>query len=185
LDNKTWKPIPGYEDRYLCSEGGEVFSLFCNKVKGKRLSNNGYFRVNLYKKCKQETALIHSVVARTFLGKRLEGMQINHKDGNKTNNHLSNLEYVTCKENINHAARIGLFNSVGENNPSCKLLESEVLDIQLMLNSKKFEQQQIADKYQISKATISAIATGRVWGTVTGIVYCPKKRKTQEEWLSS
>jgi len=160
----------------LCSDHGDIFSLSHNKIKGKRLSNNGYLRVNLYKKCKQETALVHSVVARTFIGERPKGMQINHKDGDKTNNHVSNLEYVTSKENSSHAIRTGLFNPGGENNASSKLLESDVIEIQSMIDSKNFMHKQIADKYHVSSATISAIATGRIWGTVTNIEYCPKKR---------
>ena len=172
-----WREVPDYEDRYLCSDHGDVFSLSHNKIKGKRLSNNGYLRVNLYKKCKQETALVHSVVARTFLGKRAEGMQINHKDGNKTNNHVSNLEYVTHKENSDHAIRTGLCNSVGENNANSKLVEQDVIDIYSMAQSGRFTQQQIADKYNIVQVAVSDIVTGKRWGSVTGVVYRKKRER--------
>lgn len=104
-------------------------------------------------------------------------MQINHKDGNKTNNHVSNLEYVTHKENSDHAIRTGLCNSVGENNANSKLVEQDVIDIYSMAQSGRFTQQQIADKYNIVQVAVSDIVTGKRWGSVTGVVYRKKRER--------
>lgn len=67
-------------------------------------------------------ATIHSLVAAAFIGPRPSGLHINHIDGVKANNRVTNLEYVTCAENIRHAARLGLM-ATGDRNGSKKYPE--------------------------------------------------------------
>lgn len=70
----------------------------------------GYFMVQPTVNGKNVKFYIHHLVAEAFIGPRPDGLSINHKDGDKTNNQVENLEYVTHKENIQHASRIGLMN---------------------------------------------------------------------------
>lgn len=84
-------------------------SRFTKTTKLKPFLHNGYLQVHLYHNRQRIQKTIHSLVADKYLGPCPAGMEINHKDGNKLNNHPSNLEYVTHKENIRHAVRTNLW----------------------------------------------------------------------------
>lgn len=75
------------------------------------IASTGYPVVTLCVDGKRRVTHVHALVASAFLGDRGDGLMVNHKDGDKTNNHISNLEYVTRAENMQHAARIGLLPS--------------------------------------------------------------------------
>lgn len=119
-----WKAIEGYEGYYEISDSGEVRSLDRdvantrgNHVGLKRhlrgapmkLSISlGYYVVNLRKNRTSHVVPVHILVAKTFIPNPNNMPVINHKDGNKLNNHVSNLEWVTYAENNIHALRMGL-----------------------------------------------------------------------------
>lgn len=98
----TYKKIKDWP--YVISEYGEVFSLFKNKINQisvyKRPS--GHHTLRLCKNMGGYTFFVHGLVAQCFLGKKPKRKEVNHKDRNKNNNHFSNLEYVTRKENNDH-----------------------------------------------------------------------------------
>ena len=102
---EVWKPIAGYENRYFISNKGNVLSVFCGKKKYLAASKhrNGYFQVSLTKNGKSKSFLIHRLVADSFLEKQEGRVYVNHKDYNKRNNDACNLEWCTCKENVNHS----------------------------------------------------------------------------------
>lgn len=88
-------------------------------------SSSGYLHVQLYANRKASTKLVHKLVAEAFVDNSYRLPEVNHIDGNKMNNRLDNLEWVTKSENLRHAARIGLRTSPmagrhGKDNPSCK-----------------------------------------------------------------
>lgn len=110
---EIWKPIKGYEGFYEASSLGKIRSLDriaynsgirkqCH-IKGRILSlcaaNNGYVVVNLCKK----TVLVHRAVYSAFYGEIPKGMDINHKNGNRHDNKMGNLEICTRSENIRHS----------------------------------------------------------------------------------
>lgn len=106
--NEIWKDIPGYEGAYQASTLGRIRSLPRNTTKGTTLKpyinkHNGYCYVSLSRQGKIKSVRVHCKVAETFLEKTAERSQVNHKDGDKTNNAVSNLEYCTQSENMLHA----------------------------------------------------------------------------------
>lgn len=104
-----WKQIKGYEGLYEVSNTGKVRTLNYNrtgKVKELSLVNCcGYLHVNLYKECKCKQFLVHRLVVETFIGEIPKGLVINHKDENKQNNNVDNLEICTQKYNLNYGTR--------------------------------------------------------------------------------
>lgn len=106
---ETWKDIDGFPD-YQVSDQGRVRNKETGYILKPGLSGNGYYTVSLYKNNKGHTKHLHELIAEAFIGKREKGMTINHKDGDKTNNDLSNLEIVTYSDNLRHAYENGLNN---------------------------------------------------------------------------
>ena len=101
-------PVTGYEDSYLITLEGKIISNKTNKPLATSLSNAGYLQVALWKNNKGSTKHVHRLIAEHFLP-RLDGKDfVNHKDGNKLNNHVDNLEWVTKSENAIHALETGL-----------------------------------------------------------------------------
>lgn len=99
--------IIDFEGLYQISNLGNIKSFISNKILSKAKDSNGYEIVTLCKNKKRYTKTIHRLVAESFLGK--SKLEVNHIDGNKSNNILSNLEYVSKKQNIRHAINSGLF----------------------------------------------------------------------------
>ena len=113
ISEEIWEQVVGHEGLYDVSNFGNVMRVKANKgtFVGKILSpsgSSGYKNVTLFKNGKRKCALVHRLVMQSFVSPCPEGNEVNHKDGNKTNNRLDNLEYVTPSENILHAFAIGL-----------------------------------------------------------------------------
>lgn len=108
------KDIKGYEGLYSVDTNGNVYShpdrsnhKERKKIKG-FIMDNGYVYVYLYKNSKRNTYKVHRLVAETFLENKENKKQVNHKDGDKTNNCVNNLEWCTQSENQRHAFKNGL-----------------------------------------------------------------------------
>ena len=110
--NIEWKPIKDYEDLYLVSNTGLVKSLHWGKEKLLkqviRSENYQYYFVGLLKNKKRKYYAVHRLVAQAFIENTNNYTQVDHLDGNKLNNNVSNLEWVTPKENTNRAWKLGL-----------------------------------------------------------------------------
>lgn len=116
---EQWKDIAGYEGLYKVSSFGRIAGKKIRKI---HLANMGYFVVDLYKNNRRETLLVHRLIARAFVSGWKEGLDVNHKDGNKENNKIENLEWCTRSENIQHAFDVlGYRNNFQTNNPKSSL----------------------------------------------------------------
>jgi hypothetical protein len=104
------KKIENYPN-YSVTEDGKIFSHTYNKFL-KPFSSNGYFRIALSKNNKTKKFLVHRLVAIAYLHTIENKKIINHLDGNKKNNDISNLEWCNNSENLKHAYRIGLYTDI-------------------------------------------------------------------------
>lgn len=107
MASREWKPIPGWEDRYLISNDGEVFGLFQNKILTPDTGPRGHQSVSLYRNYKRTHRYIHQLVLENFIGACPEGMEALHWDDNKLNNSLENLRWGTRSENLFDCVRNG------------------------------------------------------------------------------
>ncbi len=122
--NETWKDIPGYEGIYQASTLGNIRTVegkttFSKKhgirrwksriLKGRGDNPNTGKRVNLYKDGSAKEFLVARLVAITFLGNPPEGFTVNHIDGNRMNNAIENLEWLSLADNIRHGFSTGLY----------------------------------------------------------------------------
>lgn len=138
---EEWRAIPGYEAIYEVSNQGRVKSLKRKNRRHDRVmkvvaDKRGYVSILLEVKGTAKRHLIHRLVMLAFVGNCPDKLQVNHKDGDKSNNSLENLEYVTAKENsrhkfdvLNYKAPLGNTFFIGEQHHSSKLTKSQVLDI--------------------------------------------------------
>jgi hypothetical protein len=122
-----WEDITNYKGQYAVSNCGKIMS-FCVYPEGRMLTplldRTGRLYVRLGGKGKQKHFYVHRLVAFAFLGNpEEEQTQVNHKDGNPTNNHIDNLEWCTPKENIKHSREVLGNHPEGENHPSSKWWE--------------------------------------------------------------
>jgi hypothetical protein len=105
---EKWKDVIGFEGLYKVSNLGNVISLITKKPLKANGDNYGYLQVILYKGNKRITGKVHRLVAKAFIDNTENKPQVNHKDGNKKNNNISNLEWMTNKENKRHAIDNGI-----------------------------------------------------------------------------
>lgn len=107
--NEIFKDIEGYEGIYQISNLGRVKSLNYNHTRKEKILKprncHSYLRVQLYKNGQKEMPFIHRLVAQAFLSNPQNLPEVNHKDEDKSNNCVDNLEWVTRKENINYGTR--------------------------------------------------------------------------------
>ena len=100
---EEWRPIVGYEEFFLISSEGNLFSKRTNKILKQNKVSGGYLAHITKIKGKNVVLKIHREVAKAFIICDYVGLVVNHKDGVKTNNNLNNLEWVTHKQNTQHA----------------------------------------------------------------------------------
>lgn len=138
------------------------------------VNNKGYVLLHLHRNAQFYRCLAHRVIWIYYNGEIPDNLEINHKNGIKTDNYLENLELVTRSENKKHAYRIGLINSLkGQNRPkvqgekhwSSKLIENDVREIRLRFKSGE-KQGLIAQDFNINKDHISRICCKKYWSHI-------------------
>lgn len=117
----NWKTVKGYE-KYLISDDGRVYSTYSKRLLKPGVHKDGYLNVELWKNRKPKVFYIHRLVMENF-GKGIPKETVNHIDGVKTNNHISNLEWATRLENNVHSIKTGLRPSPKNNSKLSKPVE--------------------------------------------------------------
>jgi hypothetical protein len=173
---EIFKDVKGYEGIYQVSNFGRVKSLerkvrhsqggykiVKEKIMKSASVSRGYLSVDLSKNGESKNFLIHRLILIAFLFNPENKRTVNHINGIKTDNRLSNLEWMTDSENTCHAYKIGLKTNIGENHILSKLKNIEVTQIKDLLRCGRFKQYEIAKFYGISKYTVSLISCGKIW----------------------
>lgn len=177
-----WRTVPGMSHIEVSDEAGvrtksyEVsrksrWGSVCNyKFAARKItphtSSNGYLRVSIQRNNKRGPLYVHRLVALAFVNGHEPGHQVNHINGNKTDNRPSNLEWVPIDKNIKHAWSTGLYkNSSGERHHSAKLTAKRVRAIRRLLSAGATINT-VAIACGVSPNTIWKIASGIAWQSV-------------------
>lgn len=152
----------------LVSETGQVVRMASSRRKGKgwqtfpevqikaRSIATGYLAINSKDRGVRRTLYVHRLVAEAFLGSPTDANEVNHKDGNKANNSVSNLEWTTHSKNLQRAVRSGLTSRH-------ILTPDDVRQIRLLV-SKQVKRSEIARLFGVSPQAVGHIESGRCWG---------------------
>lgn len=179
---------------YKISRDGSVISVprngtvnFEKKIKP-TIGTNGYLKVSFRCFGKRYTRNIHRLLALTFIDNPNNYPCVNHIDGDKLNNDISNLEWVTYSRNVQHAYDNGLTVSVKGEGKS-NLTNDDVLRI-VMMKGNGETLKSISEDFGVSPSTISDIVLGRTWSHLTGIklkqnVSKGKTSSTKEKGISN
>lgn len=170
---EEWRSVSRFKDRYEVSNYGRVRSLdrvvmtrlgVMRRVKGKVLkaepNTGGYLSLRLGR---GNPVMVHTLVAKAFLGRRPPGAYVCHRDGVKANNFPRNLRYATPKENQADRKVHGTYLSIcGERSHMAVLTETQVRQIKRLLSTGKTHSE-IAKAFPVTRGAISAISSGRNW----------------------
>lgn len=146
---------------YTVDKNGNIFSPD-GKIKAASRDKKGYLHVTLSNKGIKRTFLVHRLVAEHFINNPNGLPQVNHKDGNKLNNNVGNLEWVSASENITHSFEKNLSCYKGENNGRAKLTSTDVIEIKRLINI-KIKLKDIALQFNVHPNTISEIKRCIKW----------------------
>lgn len=159
--------IRGYPN-YKVDEYGNIYNK-CGKCLKPNKNQKGYLRVYLYdNKYKRKGFAIHKLVANAFIPNPNNLPQVNHKDGNKENNDIANLEWCTGSENVKHAIAIGhhyIPHGKDENSTYHKLTQGQVDFIRkhYRFRDKNFNSKKLGEMFGVNKGTIMLVVNNKTW----------------------
>ncbi|MGW3305910.1 HNH endonuclease [Streptomyces sp. NPDC001073] len=164
--NNVWKEHPDFPG-YFVSSAGQVRGRRGRIMKPHTVVG-GYQRVRAAKKHR----LIHVLVAEVFLGPKPEGYQVNHKDGDTSNNAASNLEYVTPSANVRHSLDVlGVQRAKGSGNGQSRLTEEQVAEARARFAQGGVTRTALALHYGVHVSTMCRAINGTRWAHV-GVTSC-------------
>lgn len=160
LPHEEWRDVIGYESLYQVSNLGRVKSISygAEKIRKPVLSSPGYFSMVLYKNNEPKLVRIHILVAVAFIPNPDNKPEVNHRFGNKNDNRVSELEWVTQSENLQHAYNTGLKRR-GSDHPRAKFTEEQVRYIREVCipGNREFGISALARKFNVNVESISRI----------------------------
>ena len=178
---EVWKDVRGFEDTHLVSNTGKVIVKACQvsrtrvysgkevthkytrsqKILRPTVSSDGYLNIYFKGSCHS----VHRWVANTFIPNPDNKPQVNHIDGDKTNNSIYNLEWCTPSENVAHSYKLGLASNKGERHPQSILKECHIPVIRAMSNQ-GMSSREIAPLFNVGDSTIRKVLTRKLWGHI-------------------
>lgn len=179
MKKEIWKDVVGYEGYYKVNNIGNIKSLertiirrdgVCRLYKESKkrsyIGYKGYVICGFNKGGQKVNKKIHRVVAKAFIPNPEKKLQVNHIDGNKSNNCVSNLEWCTNAENMAHAVEIGLTKGCTLSGEDCNLTTTKKTDVLAMRKEYKkgcYTYQDIAKKFNVGNSCAYHILTRRSW----------------------
>lgn len=165
---EIWKPVKNYENLYEVSSFGNIRNKKRKTILKPTLSKFNYLFVKLSKDNKTKNFLNHRLVALSFLENINNLPQVNHIDGNKLNNNISNLEWCTASYNIRHAIKLGImspsYHTRKDKSSIGKKINRDIANIiREAYNSGSTTLDVLAKKYNITKQTVSLIILNKIW----------------------
>ena len=154
IDKEFWRPIQNFP-LYDCSSYGRIRNHKTGRILKTHINTRGYEHLTLRKNNEPHTERVHRLVALTFLPtSNPERLDVNHIDGNKLNNHVSNLEWCTRSENIRHGIENGLIrtNDYGHSRRAIRVVETNEVFSSI---------RECARKLKLDQSTISQYLLGR------------------------
>lgn len=174
MQEEIWKPVTGYEGFYSVSSFGRIRQdakrggTSCGKILNFKKSSGRYYRTIFCVNGRRKAFNIHCLVAREFIGERPYKFVINHKDCDRYNNHVDNLEYVSTIDNIRHSHNNGI-GAHGERIKLAKLTDKEVLKIRekykkgINQSCRGNSYNILAKQFSVKKSCIANIIHRRTW----------------------
>ena len=161
-ENKSRKTIPEFPD-YMATIDGNIISKKTGKILKQKIGPNGYYMINLSILGKCKTFTVHRLIAKTFIPNLSNLPEINHIDGNKKNNNVSNLEWCTYKYNINHAIENHLFiPAKGIKTLNGRFTENDIHQIR-KYKSQGYSNAKIAKIYKVTRGAIQQIVSKKTY----------------------
>jgi hypothetical protein len=168
---EEWRDIAGTDGKYSVSNYGRVISRNQRGKPSKKnrmatlcMKEDGYIRISLSNGVRRKKTYAHRLVAEAFLPQPSPDRKfVNHKDGNKSNNYVGNLEWVTSSENSLHSHRLGLQRQVcGSEHWKAKLTEADIPEI-INARASGALLEELAAQYNVTAALIGMICSRRIW----------------------
>lgn len=154
---ETWALIEG-TSKYEVSNFGQVRNATTKRILKPATGRGGYLWIVLYfKPCVQTPKYIHRLVACAFIANKENKKEVNHKNGIKDDNSVTNLEWMTPSENAKHAFASGLKNNV------CKLSSFDVTEIRKIYKSGGISHQKIGESFGVTASAVGLIIRGQRW----------------------
>lgn len=163
--NEIWKQVKGFSN-YEVSTLGRVRSKVSNKFLTPYKNKKRHYKyMSLQQNGKRKNFSLHRLIASTFIENPLNKAQVNHKSGDKMDNSVNNLEWVTPKENVHHAIKNGWFAPplYGSLQPMAKVNEKQVIEIR-RLEKEGMYHKDIAKIYGLGVSTVTHIVNRTRWG---------------------
>lgn len=165
---EIWKDIPEFDGRYQISNFGRIKSIkhlrstsaIKEMILVTQINRLGYERVRLFKNIRNISFSIHRLVAAAFISNPLKLREVNHKDSNKSNNNVANLEWATRSTNVKHAYDSGVKSKPqGLRNGRARLTEEQVLHIR----KGEYSPTEYIKMYGVCRSTVNYIIAGKLW----------------------
>lgn len=152
---------------YSVSRTGEVYSHKRHKYIKQRVGPKGYMMVNLSINGTCKTFTVHRLVADAWIPNSDSLPQVNHIDGDKTNNSVDNLEWCTASHNVIHAINTGLTHTAkGMATKNGRFSNDDIIEIRRLYNEERLSQYAIASTYHVTRSTIQQIVKGLTYKEV-------------------